>query len=114
MGLISKIFMIIVIIFAGYWAYNNVNITTITICVTDQREQTSITCVTSRDCAKYLTSLYGEYPDTAMYRHILSQTAICSLGQCELNEFEIKDKCVPGEERAIRYKATLKDIISTK
>lgn len=111
MGLISKIFMIIIIMFAAYWAYGNINVSTVNICISQEKQQTSITCVTSRDCANFLTSLYGDYEDTSMNRFILSQTTTCNIGQCEINHFERKKQCSPGE-RSIKYKATLKDILT--
>ena len=111
MGLLSKILILTILIFAAYYAYDTVTIKTITICTEQEKTETQVTCVTSSDCARYMTSLYGDYPDTTMYRYILTQTTTCNLGKCEINQFEIKDQCAPTET-AIKHQATLKDIIT--
>lgn len=113
MGFIGKIIGIIIIAVILLWAYNNVKVDTLTICVGEEITPLEATCVESSDCAKYLTSIYGEYPDTPMYNYLLTQTTTCNQGKCEQQNFRFKDVCKTGEQPLV-YKVTLKELMSSK
>jgi hypothetical protein len=113
MGLATKVLVIALILIAGWYAYENVKIDTVTVCVEKNSTELAVTCVESSDCARYLTSLYGSYPDTPMYRFLVEEASTCSLGTCDIRNFEFKDQCVEGEVPLV-YKVTAKELVSTK
>lgn len=113
MGLFGKLITIAIIVVAIMWAWNNIKIDTLTICVGDEITPLEATCVESSDCARYMTSVYGQYPDTPMYNYLLTQTTTCNQGKCEQQEFRFKDVCKQGETPLV-YKVTAKELISSK
>lgn len=113
MGMATKILVIALLVLAAFYAYDNVKIDTVTVCVEKQSEELAVTCVDNSDCAKYLTSLYGSYPDTPMYRFLVEEASTCSLGTCDIRNFEFRDECV-AEEVPLVYKVTAKELLSTR
>ena len=111
MGLITKIVFIALICLALFWAFNNVKIGTMTVCVSQDSNELDVTCVENFDCVNYLTSLYGTYPDTPMYQFILTQTTSCELGNCQLRNFTFDRTCLSGETPVV-YKVTASELLS--
>ena len=104
----SPVIILALILGAGYWIYNNVKVSTVTICISPEQTQTNITCVNQIDCTNYLTSVYGSYQNTPMQQFILNQITTCNIGRCELNKYEYKSICNQGDVPIV-YKITVKE-----
>jgi hypothetical protein len=113
MGLFTKILLILVVVGLLFWVYTSVKVDTMTICVSHEVQELEVTCVEDVDCSRYLTSLYGSYPDTAMYRFVLSQTSSCDLGKCNIRDFRFEDVCEAGEMPVV-YKVTAEELVSVR
>ena len=113
MGMPTKILIIALLLIAAWYGYENVKIGTVTVCVDKEPQDLTVTCVEDSDCAKYLTSLYGTYPDTPMYRFLVGEASTCSLGTCEIRDIEFKDVCESNEVPLV-YRVTAKELVSTK
>jgi hypothetical protein len=113
MGLLTKILIIALLLIAGWYAYGHLKIDTVTVCVEKDAETLSVTCVDDADCVKYLTSLYGAYPDTPMYRLLVDASSTCDAGYCQMRDFEFKDVCTEAEFPVV-YRVTAKELVSTK
>jgi hypothetical protein len=113
MGFFGKLILIAIICALAFWAYGNVKMDTLTVCVGENSTELDVTCVSNTDCVNYLTSLYGAYPDTPMYEFVLSQTTSCELGKCQQRDFAFDRVCEPGETPIV-YKVTLEELWSKK
>lgn len=113
MGLLTKIIVIAIIIAALWYASGTVKIDTMTVCIKHGEETyLDIGCTTDQNCVDYLTSPYIEgYPDSKVYKNIVSATTSCQEGVCELKKFHYADTCAEGEEM-MPFKVTLKDILA--
>jgi hypothetical protein len=114
-----KIIGVILIVIGLYWAYNNVGIDLMDICIDDQEEMLPITCQIKSDCVNYLTSAYTiGYPKTELFTDILEETTSCKDGHCYLKSFDFKNNLINqrcGDNQSIiSYKVTGKDIMAIK
>lgn len=108
MGLATKIIVLAAIVIGLIWAFSSLKITTINVCVGQEPTLTAVTCVEDVDCVNYLTSQYGTYPDSKMYKFILGETSNCAVGKCEVRDFQFADTCAPGST-PLKYKVTAKE-----
>ena len=106
------------IVVGGYYAYDNLKLDTIDICIAQQENMLPITCQVQQDCVMYLTSAYTTgYPRTDLFTSILTETTSCKEGHCYLRSFDFKEnrldaaKCYTNET-SLTYKVTLKDLSS--
>jgi hypothetical protein len=110
---------IVVVIYAIFWAYGNLKIDNIDICVAEEEILLPITCLQKDDCTLYLTSSFTEgYPRTELFTSILEDTASCVEGHCYLKTFDFRDnmankRCMQ-EQMKLTYKVTSKDILAIK
>lgn len=117
--MLFKLIGVALILFGLFWAYNNVKIDTMEICIDVQEEMLPITCQVQDDCVMYLTSAYTVgYPRSALFTSILTETTSCNEGHCYLKSFDFKDNLVnkrcEGNQTSLSYKVTGKDIMAIK
>jgi hypothetical protein len=113
--LMLKILAVIALIIIGWWAYNNYEVKTVSICVGQEDKMLPITCEVRDDCVKYLTSsLTGEYPRTDLTLKILDDHASCKMGTCYVKQFNYLDAkgCGTGQ-MLYRYSVTVKDMVKS-
>lgn len=108
MGLLGKLFWIAIIIVVAIVVYENWETGSVQFCVNDNPTEMDVTCITKTDCVDYLTSVYGSYPDTELYRNVLDETSSCRSGKCVVDEFYDANTC-PSTTSTLIYKTTIKD-----
>src|SRR6056297_2754072 len=108
MGLLGKIFWVVIIAIVAIVLYESWNVDSIQFCVNDQPKVLDDNCVTKTDCVNYMTSVYGDYPDTELYHNLLEETISCRSVNCSIDDFYVADTCPSGTSTLI-YKATIKD-----
>lgn len=111
MGLIGKIFWIIIIAVVAIVLYEAWKVDSIQFCVNEEPKVLQATCVTKSDCVNYMTSVYGNYPDTELYQNVLDETTSCRSGKCSIDEFYAADSC-PSSTSTLIYKASAKDKVN--
>ena len=118
--MIGKVFVILVLIVVGWYAYSNYNFQTVEICTSKTATELAIPCDTASDCIAHMKVMYATtYPETDVFNGIMTQVSGCNTnGMCTLKSFDFAEnrpsgKCEPTETNMI-YKVTLKDLMAIK
>lgn len=110
-----KLLAFIALVAIGWYAYHNIAVKEVNLCVGETDRILPITCQDRQDCVDYLTSpVSGEYPKTPMTEKMLDDHASCKMGQCYVREFSYLDTLPGGcasNQMLYKYPMTTKDMV---